>query len=469
MKETTNRSPDSRWTRLSEILRARFSLLDDKADDEEIDARIRSDVPMQGTNLWVLMFAIFVASIGLNVNSTPVIIGAMLISPLMGPIMGIGYGAGILDLRLVRDGLKNLGIATVIGLLTSTAYFAVSPLRAAQAELLARTTPTIWDVLIATFGGLAGIVAATRKHKSNVIPGVAIATALMPPLCTAGFGLASGSWRYFLGASYLFAINCVFIAAASTIITRLFHVRHVSFVDARSERRVRRTLATVVLVTTLPSLYLAYELVGEEVFRARASAFVERQMVFQGAHVANVTLDPKRRLIQVSLVGAEVPKGELQNIQSRLAGAGLTGAELQVFQAQGERINVASLRSDLLGDLYREAKADVAAKDAEIRKLESELAEVQGRSSAFVGVPEEVHALYPQVTSLVIAQGPEWKAGAGYDAAHTVVAIVRAPSRWTNADQTQLEQWLRARFKVSEVRVVVDRQPPAASSRNEKR
>lgn len=148
---------------------------------------LRGDVEMRGTNLWVLMFAIFIASIGLNVNSTAVIIGAMLISPLMGPITGIGYGAGILDLRLVREGLKNLGIATLIGLLTSAAYFSIRPLRSAQSELLARTSPTIWDVLIASFGGLAGIVAATRKHKSNVIPGVAIATALMPPLCTAGF------------------------------------------------------------------------------------------------------------------------------------------------------------------------------------------------------------------------------------------------------------------------------------------
>jgi uncharacterized hydrophobic protein (TIGR00271 family) len=212
------------WINAKEMIRERINLTDDKADDAVIDERIRGEIHMKGANLWILMFAIFVASIGLNVNSTAVIIGAMLISPLMGPIMGIGYGAGINDFALIRQSFKNLAIATFIGLLTSTLYFLISPLDTAQSELLARTTPTAWDVLIELFGGLAGIVAATRKEKSNVIPGVAIATALMPPLCTAGFGLATGHWNYFLGAFYLYTINFVFIALSAFLIVRAFNI-----------------------------------------------------------------------------------------------------------------------------------------------------------------------------------------------------------------------------------------------------
>ncbi len=253
--------------RLSGVLRSWFSLELDRAADKDIDERIRADVPLHGTNLWVLVFAIFIASIGLNVNSTAVIVGAMLISPLMGPIMGVGYGIGIRDAALVRQAGKNLALSTLIALVTSTAYFAISPLRAVGSELLARTTPTIWDVLIAVFGGLAGIVAVTRNKSSNVIPGVAIATALMPPLCTAGYGLATGSWPFFFGAFYLYAINSVFIGIASAIVTSAFKLQKNQFADPRVERRVRWYLGTTITVTLLPSMYLAYRLVGEEVCR----------------------------------------------------------------------------------------------------------------------------------------------------------------------------------------------------------
>lgn len=196
----------------------RFSLLDDKADDADIDRSLRTGVELSGATPWILMLAILIASIGLNTNSNAVIIGAMLVSPLMGPIVGLGYGIGILDFVLIRRSLANLAIAAGISLLTSTLYFMVTPLAEAQSELLARTTPSLWDVLIALAGGLAGIIGLTRREKSNVIPGVAIATALMPPLCTAGYGLANGNWAVFGGAFYLFSINCVFIAFASVIV-----------------------------------------------------------------------------------------------------------------------------------------------------------------------------------------------------------------------------------------------------------
>lgn len=186
---------------LRQLLGYQFNLDYDKSQEDQIVEDIQASVEFRGMNLWVLIFAIFIASIGLNMNSTAVVIGAMLISPLMGPIIGLGVGVGINDFDLIKRALKNIGVATIISLLTSTAYFLVSPLSDASSELLSRTTPTIWDVFIAFFGGLAGIIAYTNKQKGNVIPGVAIATALMPPLCTAGYGIATGNlsfWVHFI-------------------------------------------------------------------------------------------------------------------------------------------------------------------------------------------------------------------------------------------------------------------------------
>ena len=200
--------------RILSRIKNHFVIMQDMEDEQEIVKQITSGVSFRGANLWVLIFAIFIASLGLNVNSTAVIIGAMLISPLMGPIIGMGLAMGINDLNLMRRAVKNFGVATLISVLTAMVYFLITPLGEAQSELLARTSPTIYDVLIATFGGAAGILALCTKGKGNVIPGVAIATALMPPLCTAGYGLATGHFLYFLGAFYLFFINTVFISLA---------------------------------------------------------------------------------------------------------------------------------------------------------------------------------------------------------------------------------------------------------------
>ena len=221
------------------FLSERFNLDEGKASERETIEEIKQSVVFRGANLWILMFAIMVCSVGLNVNSPAVVIGAMLISPLMGPIMGVGLGVGINDFELIVKALKNLGIAAGISVITSALYFWISPLNDAQSELLARTAPTLWDVLIALFGGLAGIVAGSRKEKSNAIPGVAIATALMPPLCTAGFGLATAQWNYFFGAFYLFFINSVFISLSTYLIVRLLRFKPKEFLDHTSKHLYR--------------------------------------------------------------------------------------------------------------------------------------------------------------------------------------------------------------------------------------
>jgi uncharacterized hydrophobic protein (TIGR00271 family) len=437
---------------LQAALRTRFSLQADRADDAEIDAGIRAGVLVKGTNLWVLVFAIFIASIGLNVNSTAVIIGAMLISPLMGPIMGVGYGVGIRDFSLIRAAAINLAIATLIALVTSAAYFAVSPLRSANSELLARTTPTIWDVLIATFGGLAGIVAATRRSKSNVIPGVAIATALMPPLCTAGYGISIGSWRYFLGAFYLYTINSVFIAAASALVTRASRLRSKHFPNPRIGARVRFYLGIVVTVTLLPSLYLAYELVGEEVFRNRATQFVQKQFESSGTHVTDIDIDPKKKTIDVSLIGKSIPQQDLTEAIGQLPGAGLNGAQLRVFQSNDQRIDVDTLRSGVLRDLYKESRAELDEKDKALNKLQSDVAALKTDREYLRSIAAELTAIYPQLYDVVASEGTD----TGIHDDQVVVLTARAKRPLGDADQRRIEKWLAARTGAAHVRLVVE-------------
>ena len=268
------------WHALGRFLHERFDLQADGADQREVEENICRGAEFRGMNLWVLIFATFVASLGLNVNSTAVIIGAMLISPLMGPIMGMGFSVGISDFDLLKRSLRNFGFMVLVSILTSTFYFFVSPLSGAQSELLARTVPTTYDVLIAFFGGLAGIVAQSRKDRtSTVVPGVAIATALMPPLCTAGYGLATWQLQYFIGAFYLFFINTVFIALATYVVVRFLKYRKKTFVDKTRERRVQRSMVAIMLVAVVPSVFVGYRIVKRSYFEASAGRYV--QTVFQ--------------------------------------------------------------------------------------------------------------------------------------------------------------------------------------------
>lgn len=253
---------------LRRFLVDRFDLHANDALKLQTIEQIRKGVEFKGTNLWVLIFAIFIASLGLNTNSTAVIIGAMLISPLMGPIMGIGLGVGIQDFNLIKRSFKNLAIATIISIITSSIYFYISPLSEASSELLARTYPTTYDVLIALFGGMAGIVAVASRDRGNVVPGVAIATALMPPLCTAGYALATWQLNYFLGAFYLYFINSVFISFATYIGCRIFKLSTVhNQSDGVKSEKVKRYVMLVVIVTLIPSIYMAYNIIRTSILK----------------------------------------------------------------------------------------------------------------------------------------------------------------------------------------------------------
>ncbi|SMP91435.1 MULTISPECIES: DUF389 domain-containing protein [Sphingobacterium] len=233
-----------------------INLHNGEEDKQKVLENVTANISFRGSNLWILACAILIASVGLNVNSTAVIIGAMLISPLMGPILGAGFALGTYNFLLLRKSIKNLLIATVVSLLVSAFYFYISPFKDVQSELLARTSPNIYDVLIAFFGGLVGVIAITRVEKGNPIPGVAIATALMPPLCTAGYGLATFNFSYFFGAFYLYTINCFFICIATFLVIKYLKYPASATIEPKNEKRIRYGITTLMMIMIIPSFYL---------------------------------------------------------------------------------------------------------------------------------------------------------------------------------------------------------------------
>lgn len=339
-----------------------FDVRQDKEDELDTIESIKKGVEFKGTNLWVLIFATFVASLGLNTNSTAVIIGAMLISPLMGPIMGFGLGLGISDFELIKRSFRNFATATIFSVITSTLYFLISPISEAQSELLARTQPTVYDVLIAFFGGLAGIVASSTKSKGNVIPGVAIATALMPPLCTAGFGLASGNLYYFFGAFYLYFINTVFISLATFVVVRLLKYPKKVFLDKQREKIVTRYVGIIVFFTIVPSLFLSYNLIRSSYFNDRVRNFVSEELTFPNTQILNkvVTDTSEKKEVKVVLIGQTVPDEMIANARAKLPKYGLKDVHLVVQQGFGqEATDINELKSLLMQDLYKNSEEDV--------------------------------------------------------------------------------------------------------------
>lgn len=310
----------------------KFRLGEEKESLSVVTASIENGVVFRGTNLWVLIFAIFLASLGLNMNAPSVIIGAMLISPLMGPIMGIGLSMGINDVSLMRKSLYNYGVATGVALATSTVFFFLSPLGDAHSEILARTRPSIYDVLIAFFGGMAGIVAASSRNKGNVVPGVAIATALMPPLCTAGYGIATWQWSFFFGAFYLFLINTVFIALSTLLVVRLFHFPVKHFSDKQKDLAAKRIVWFVVIATLIPSIYLGYDLIREDRYTKAANRFIQYEAHFENDYLLNKRIDPDQKKIILVFGGATIDTFQVELLRQKLPAYGLGGSQLEVRQ-----------------------------------------------------------------------------------------------------------------------------------------
>jgi uncharacterized hydrophobic protein (TIGR00271 family) len=443
------------------FIRDRFNLETDKADEQETLEYIRKGVEFKGTNLWILVFAILIASIGLNVNSTAVIIGAMLISPLMGPVLGIGTGVAINDLDLLKKSFNNLMIATLFSVATSTLYFAISPLSTAQSELLARTNPTIWDVLIAFFGGLAGIVAGSRKEKSNAIPGVAIATALMPPLCTAGYGLATGNMYYFMGAFYLYFINSVFISLATFIIVRFLKYPKKEFVNELRERTVKRWIAFFVIITIIPSTYLAYQTVRLSMFEKNAYTFISQELQFDNTRVISKDLkfDSKGQIIEVSLFGEPVSDDLIENARKQLPQYNLANAELVVLQGYvanpDQELLSSNIRTGVIEELYRQNEQILRSKDDKIKVLEDELMRIKYISSTSPELSSELKALYPTVTDFSINQNLVIRLDSlKQDTVY--LAYMKFSRRPNTKELARLEEWLKTRVKAKKIKLIID-------------
>ncbi|HQX90301.1 MAG TPA: TIGR00341 family protein [Moraxellaceae bacterium] len=454
MDNNTSQKRLSFSMRMQRFMVQRFNLREDKADDAEIETRIRDGVELRGATPWILIFAIFVASVGLNVNSAAVIIGAMLISPLMGPIMGAGLGVAVYDFDLVKRSLTNLGIATLISLIVSALYFSLTPLQQAQSELLARTSPTLWDVLIALFGGLAGIVGMTRREKSNVIPGVAIATALMPPVCTAGYGIATGQWNYFGGALYLYTINCVFISLATVVGIRALKLKRRTFTNIETERKVKTALLVLALGTSLPSGYLAIKLVKQEVFKSDIQGFVAREFVFANAEVVDIKINPNKKKVDLSLIGDPVSKDILHNIESKLSNANLEGAKIIVHQAGDNRIDVTALKSSLLSDLLINSQEAVRQRDMQLEKLKSELAARDEVLLKADDVSNELRQLFPEVSTVIFADGVT--VGADKIKKNVIYLNVTTRELLRKNTQQRILDWFKVRMKTDAVIIHFD-------------
>lgn len=380
-----------------------FDVRQEKEDEQETIDSIKKGVEFKGTNLWVLIFATFIASLGLNTNSTAVIIGAMLISPLMGPIMGFGLGLGISDFELIKRSFRNFAIATVFSVITSSIYFLISPISEAQSELLARTQPTLYDVLIAFFGGLAGIVASSTKSKGNVIPGVAIATALMPPLCTAGFGLATGNLYYFFGAFYLFFINSVFISLATYLVVRVLKYPKKVFLDKDHEKRVTRYVGIIVIFTIVPSLFLSYCLVKTTYFNQQVLNYVNTELAFPNTQILSKTITntSDKKEIKVVLIGDNVSDSTIESARNRLPNYGLKDVSLVVQQGFSEQeTDINKLKSLLMQDLYKNSEQVLRTQAMQIDSLQRELKSYHDDRLLAEQIKPEVKVLFPFVREI---------------------------------------------------------------------
>jgi uncharacterized hydrophobic protein (TIGR00271 family) len=428
----------------------KFRLQQEKEEVHIVIDNIDKGVVFKGTNLWVLIFAIFIASLGLNVNSPAVIIGAMLISPLMGPIMGIGLGVGINDLALLRKSIYNYSIATGVALATSTLFFLISPLNDAHSEILARTSPNIYDVLIALFGGLAGILATSSKQKGNVIPGVAIATALMPPLCTAGYGLATLKFSFFTGAFYLFLINTVFIALATFMATRFLKFPYTHLPDPKADARANRIIWMIVIITILPSIYFGYDIVQQDKFLKKANQFIDAEAKFPNDYLLQKNIDPKTKTITLTYGGAEIIQEDIDKLQQKLKNFELTNTNLQINQ--GFAYLNANKGSNEQSEQLDKMDAILKAKETELQTLRSRLDTLQQFNAQGAQILDEIKIQYPDLNHLQIGSGNAFKSDSSTQA--TQMITLNFTRKKLPADRSKIETWLRTRLRNNNLSVI---------------
>lgn len=456
-KNTPHRSKANLALRL---LGTYFRILPDKEDEQETIENISASVRFRGATLLVLICAIFIASLGLNVNSTAVIIGAMLISPLMGPIIGSGLALGIHDYALLRRSMKNYGVATLISVGTATVYFLISPFEGEQSELLARTSPTLYDVLIAFFGGLAGVIAVCTKGKGNVIPGVAIATALMPPLCTAGYGIASANWAYFLGAFYLFFINTVFIGLATFLGVKMLRFKTVPTPKGKGYHNIGRILSVCIVLSLIPASIMTYRIVGDAFFEETVTKYIRDELDQKGTEILAHSVDKENQVLEVVAVGREIKPADIKRACDHMERYKLKGYKLEVVQ--GERSDSVMFLSDQLNDVTHNHDRSVElmkSQSAQITELTRKLEQRDRFLSISAQLRKEIKVLYPSVQTLMLSEASEIAIDSVSAPRQQVVAVVqlRKDSTLNEAHRQHLCQWLTTRLSEDSVTVIVAR------------
>ncbi len=440
---------------LWQVIKGYFNTLPDKENEKDTIQQISNSVAFHGANLWVLIFAILIASLGLNVNSTAVIIGAMLISPLMGPIIGMGLAVGITDLELLKRSATHYLVATVISVITAMFYFIITPLTEAQSELLARTSPTLYDVLIALAGGAAGILALSTKGKGNVLPGVAIATALMPPLCTAGYGLAVGNLSFFFGAFYLYFINTVFIALTTFLGVRMLRFKPKAAIDEARLAVVNRYIIGAVVLTMLPATYMTVNIVRESVKENAILRFVKNEFEAKGAQIISHKVDDENNSLNIITVGKRLTDSDIELAQKAMDTYQLADLKLNVIQ--GTQTDSVMLSQMLSGNGNA-----AQAKDTKLLEQADQIQTLKEKNEKYERLPKlandirpELKAVCPQAATLSLAYVTE----ARMDTTKTVnyvMAVVGCKGKFPQTDKKRLHQWLHARLKADSLRLVVE-------------
>ncbi|NCT17013.1 MAG: DUF389 domain-containing protein [Flavobacteriia bacterium] len=430
-------------------------------DTETTVEEIKKEISFKAHNAWILIFSIFVASIGLNVSSAAVVIGAMLISPLMGPIVGVGMSVAINDVDTLKRSLVNLGVMILLSVLTAYLYFLLSPLTKLTPELEARTYPTILDVLVAIFGGLALIVAKTKKGTiASVIFGVAIATALMPPLCTAGYGLAVGNMEYFFGAFYLFTINSIFIALSTFLVAKLLGFPLVRYANSQRRKRISQIATTIAIVVMIPSALLFWELLNKEIFVTNATSFVNETVHHEGTEMLKVASDYDAKMIEVYLIGKPVSLDVISSWQSKLENTEkLKEVKLKIYQGADQSSEISErlsteVRAGILSDLYTKNQEVLQSKETQIQFLENQLAKMTTAGIPFDNLSKEIKINYQNLTSISYS----------YTLKSNFLKVDTIPQfkvSWDEnltreqkkAKQNAIKEWLKFRLKMDKIEV----------------
>ncbi len=447
--------------KIEELRKSLAGFFDFSADllpQEDAENVIREGVSFRGTNILILIVAIFIASLGLNTNSTAVIIGAMLISPLMGPIIGLGLAVGVQDFELLKRSFRNLMAAAFFSVVTSCIYFLISPVNEGHSELLARTSPTIYDVFIGFFGGAAGIIAIGSKVKGNVIPGVAIATALMPPLCTVGYGLATFQMSYFFGALYLFFINSVFIACATTVGVKIMKYHVKDFSNPQRAKRVRNLVYLIAVLTMIPAGYLTWRMYQQSAFNTNCQRFIEQQFNFDGTQVlhSSAVMDGNDKTLTVSLIGKVLPQDSLVlALTDKLPDYHLGGTRLKIIQgdSQENMFDATQATSTMLRDMYQVTQNTINTQRETIDSLRAINAQNCYNDTISATITPELKVLFPEVADIAVTRAIESNvATRKLDTLNLM--LVRYSKPMTKAQSDKFRSYLEARLSILSIMIV---------------